>query len=187
MRQSPNDPLRWTKPEAPVLTALNSGRGLLLDKPAPAAQFNGIIGSICALGKITTNLSSHHIRHGAARDLARIDWSTQSGLPSTGVTLALHHSEQAARTGVTRRYIGTVEEPLNNKKAQYAKPNLFKHIDMEHAPAQLLSRASASSKRRRLGSSSPTTASLDASAVLPSLLPGMFLAGLQPPTPVVCR
>ncbi|KAK8033274.1 hypothetical protein PG991_002672 [Apiospora marii] len=110
--------IQWTDPEAPVLCVMVNGReSVYLDRPAHRSQIHHAVQEMALGVGIIDRVCSHDVRRGALRDVANFETPLRGAADPTTAVVA-HHGPHAFRNGVTQDYVGPINEPVWNRRAE---------------------------------------------------------------------
>lgn len=110
--------VQWTHPNRPVLCQMPRGNSMLtLDTPAPSTQLGRSLKEMALVGGVIDPVTSHDIRRGAMRDTAHLN-RTVAGVESACAALVGGHTKMSENRGITRAYIGALQAPIYNIRAE---------------------------------------------------------------------
>ena len=108
--------VQWTRPTRPIICQMTTGKLLPVQEPGGAHIAHRSIKDIVVVGGILGRVSSHAIRHGAIRDTAYINRKIR-GVVNTAVSAAAGYTEHSAFSGITRGYVGPLQDTIYNMRA----------------------------------------------------------------------
>jgi hypothetical protein len=108
--------VQWTRPTWPVICQMPRGKQLPVQEPGGAHIADRSIKNLALVGGVLGRVSSHAARYGAIRDTAYVKQKIQ-GVAKSAVTAAAGHTEQATASGLTRAYVGPLQQTLYNMRA----------------------------------------------------------------------
>lgn len=109
--------IQWKAPDAPVFCRMSGHSAFLnLDKPAGQHQVRITLQQMALLTGILDRVDSRGIRRGALRDQAYLDKAT-TGVATRCTALVAGHSSTAFARGTTQDYVGALEHPIYNMRA----------------------------------------------------------------------
>ena len=108
-KQRSRKAVAWAHPDRSVFSAfLAQGRGLVLDKPAPASQLAQTLREAAILCGLAENLIPHDLRRGAAKDGQMLHAFHAKMNINASVGATLGHSRYSFNLGVTDQYVEPV-------------------------------------------------------------------------------
>ncbi|KFZ05831.1 hypothetical protein V501_07977, partial [Pseudogymnoascus sp. VKM F-4519 (FW-2642)] len=109
--------IQWKVPNAPVFCKMNGNSAFLkLDEPAGQHQVRYTLQQMALLTGILDRVDSRGIRRGALRDQAYLD-RAMTGVATRCTALIAGHSSTAFARGTTQDYVGALEHPIYNMRA----------------------------------------------------------------------
>jgi hypothetical protein len=114
----PDGLVEWSTPNAPVLCfAPGLNKVANIEKPIEARHINDNLQAMAQTVGLLTEVTSHDIRRGALRDVAHLP-NQLLGVATNAVQVLAGHSESTRRAGVTQQYVGFIQEPTWNMRAE---------------------------------------------------------------------
>jgi hypothetical protein len=108
--------VQWTRPTWPIICQMPRGKQLPVQEPGGAYIANRSIKNLALVGGVLGRVSSHAACNGAIRDTAYIKQKIQ-GVAKSAVIVAAGYTEQATASGLTRAYVGSLQQTLYNMRA----------------------------------------------------------------------
>ena len=110
--------VQWRSPERPVICKIPRGPVVsTLDNPAPEQQLGRTLKQMALAAGVLDRVTSHAVRRGAMRDSAYVKKAV-TGLETACASLIGGHSKQAENRGLTREYVGALQTPVYNLRAE---------------------------------------------------------------------
>ncbi|KAH9223686.1 hypothetical protein DL95DRAFT_453629 [Leptodontidium sp. 2 PMI_412] len=109
--------VQWKRPEWPVVCQVNLGVLLPVREPAPNTQANHSLKQMALAGGILGHITPHSLKRGAVRDAAYLK-KTMIGVTNAAVGLVAHHHARSTTAGVTGQYVGDLQSPIYNLRAE---------------------------------------------------------------------
>ena len=110
--------VEWRYPQRPVLCGFGgANQTLTLDTPADVSSITDTLKHMGRVSGLLSDVYSHAIRYGAARDIAHLKTAGGQGEITESVRQAMGHSNSTMMAGVTEDYVGDSTREFFNERA----------------------------------------------------------------------
>jgi hypothetical protein len=116
--QTPDGVIRWTRPDWPVVCAMELQSTLPVAKPLSSALVNYHLRAMCFDSGILGRITSHAIRRGASRELAHLPTGSIKGVADAGVAASIFHTNKSMNANVTAAYVGDLQNTHYNARSK---------------------------------------------------------------------
>jgi hypothetical protein len=130
--------IKWTKPDAPVLSQMRKGLSpfLVLELPAGQEQIRYSLQEMAwESGMLEKRIDTRALRRGALRDHA-YNKKAIAGVPSLDTAMLANHSNVSYNMGTTRDYVGPLETASYNLRSENQRADRMAPAFAEEGPSK---------------------------------------------------